>query len=122
MKRSISHFLKLLILLAVLSQSLAYLCSGLCSAGSCTGYSSNDCTACLSSWIISGSTCVVDPASNNSLVAHSADVTGGGSIVSITPSGSTGSCSVLAYSGDYSCSNDFSIALSSGLGVPHYSY
>jgi hypothetical protein len=121
------HYISFVLLILTLLSGTVYsnsnLCSAFCSPSDCNGPTSNDCTAsCPTHWARAGSICTLDPAFNYSLVAESADITGGSSPITITPSGSIGSCAVLNYYGDYDCSSPFTISVAAGLAVPHYSF
>jgi hypothetical protein len=122
MSQSSHNRLVLIVVLCLLHQSSAQLCSTLCSPGMCSGPGSNECiTSCPTDWILVSSTCSVDPSSGFTLIGTTADLSGP-TVATVSPSG-TSPCGMYSFYGDQSCkSKTYNINLASGIGVPHYSY
>lgn len=92
-----------------------------CVPTDCNGLAITDCTSgtCPANMMPSSGYCVVNPASNFSLLVQSVDLNGSSSMA-ISPS-AAGSCNALSFYGNnYLCSNNFTISMPSGIGVPHY--
>jgi hypothetical protein len=65
-------------------------------------------------------TCTLDPASEFQVVAKSNDMSGGTSNVQILPTSSLFSCGSYSYYGNYDCTTNMQISISSGISIPHY--
>ena len=96
------------------------MCSNYCLPGSCSGVTSNDCSACPTNWTPNATQCQVDPLSNYTLITTSTDISAGGNIV-VSPSNSLFCGSYWIY-GEVKCIDSFRVVLASGVGVGYYAY
>jgi len=91
-------------------------CSAVCKPNSCTGPLPTDCTNCDTNFILSGTTCNVNPTSGWELVDTSTDL-GGTMTLDL---GSTDSCGMYSFSGNFTRSDTITLTFSGGIPDPFY--